>query len=95
MTTEVPAPAPPEQPTPSPPDAPQPDRQAQVAHQLGNDPNLLGVLLTEIGDVRLHDVEELEHHRRNAPEVARPEGLGATGFFTVLQDLEGNEFCVH
>src|SRR5438128_3501053 len=47
-------------------------RQVEIADQLLNDPGLLKILLTEIGHVRLHDVEELANDRRHPTKVARP-----------------------
>src|SRR5262249_25960324 len=48
------------------------DGYIQIADHLLQNTGLLGILLAEVGDVRLHDVEQLEHHRGDAAEVSRP-----------------------
>ena len=43
--------------------------QIQVRDHAPDDRKLLGVLLAEVGDIRLHDMEKLRNHCRDAAEV--------------------------
>lgn len=60
-------------------------RDIQIAHHAANNESLLGVLLAEESDVRLHDIEELEDDRAHAAKVAgaaeAAEMLGERRFF--------------
>ena len=44
--------------------------QVQIGHHAPDGRELLRVLFPEIGAIRLHDVEQLEHHGRHSAEVA-------------------------
>src|SRR5206468_12148314 len=48
------------------------DGEVEVAHEALDHERLLGILLTEVGDVGPHDVEELCHYGGDAGEVAGP-----------------------
>ena len=50
------------------------DRQVEVPDHPADQRHLLDVLLPEHRDIRLHQVEELGHHRQHAGEVPRPHG---------------------
>lgn len=49
------------------------DRQGELRHHALDDAQLLVVLLAEHRGLRLHDVEELQHHRAHAVEEPAPE----------------------
>ena len=46
------------------------DGEVEIAHHLPQHGELRRVLLSEVGAIRLHDVEELGDHGRDADEVA-------------------------
>ena len=48
------------------------DIEIQVEHHLPDAGQLLGVLLTEAGQPRVDDMEQLEHHGQHPVEVTRP-----------------------
>jgi hypothetical protein len=50
------------------------DGQRQLAHHVGEHHQLLVVLLAEQGHLGLDDVEQLQHHRGHAAEMAGPHG---------------------
>jgi len=43
----------------------------EIADHAAHHGQLLRVLLTEIGAIRLHDLEKLQHHRRHAAKMSR------------------------
>ncbi len=45
------------------------DGQMQVTHHPADDHRLLGVFLTEIGPVGLHDIEQLQYHRGHTTKM--------------------------
>ena len=50
----------------------EPHRHVEIAHHASDHRALLRVLAAKDGEIRLHDVEQLEHNRGHAGEVSRP-----------------------
>ena len=58
----------------------QPHVEVEVLHQPADDLDLLKILLSEVGDLRLHEVEQFQDNRGDTAEMAGPiaafKGLG-------------------
>ena len=50
----------------------QPHVEVEVLHQPADDLDLLKILLSEVGDVGLHEVEQFQDNRGDAAEMAGP-----------------------